>query len=155
MTAVGIVAVTVIGSARAGAEQQPPPIHGVTGTIATEESIKDTTEAGGTIFSKAKRLLHLNRKSQSGDAAGDEALRGLKRGTAVTLGEASEGKKQMEGAVTEVNRDDGKISVKLADGTQQTLRLADRAERDTAGAVVVYYTNAAGQRVALNFKRLR
>ena len=153
MTAVGIAAVTVvIGSAGARA-QQPPPIHGVTGTIATEESIKDTTEAGGTIFSKAKRLLHLNRKSQTGDAAGDEALRGLKEGTAVTLHDATANKKETEGAVSAVNPGDRTIAIRLADGTRRMLRLSSPAEANSAGAVVVYYTNAAGQRVALNCKR--
>jgi len=153
MTAVGIAAVTVVvGSADARA-QQPPPIHGVTGTIATEESIKDTSEAGGSIFSKAKRLLHLNRKSQTGDAAGNEALRGLKEGTAVTLHDATANKKETEGAVSAVNLADRTIAIKLADGTRRMLRLADRAEANSAGAVVVYYKNEAGQRVALNFKR--
>jgi hypothetical protein len=33
------------------------------------------------------------------------------------------------------------------------LRLSGPAEANSAGAVVVYYTNQAGQRVALNFKR--
>lgn len=153
MTAVGIAAVTVvIGSADARA-QQPPPIHGVTGTIATEESIKDTTEAGGTIFSKAKRLLHLNRKSQTGDAADVEALRGLKDGTAVTLHDATANTKEMQGAVTAVNLGDRTIAIRLADGTRRMLRLSGPAEANSAGAVVVYYTNQAGQRVALNFKR--
>src|SRR5712671_473190 len=137
MTAVGIAAVTVvIGSADARA-QQPPPIHGVTGTIATEESIKDTSEAGGGIFSRAKRLLHLNRKSQTGDAAGDEALRGLKEGTVVTLHDATANKKETEGAVSAVNLTDRTIAIKLADGTRRMLRLADPAEANSAAAVVV------------------
>ena len=152
-TLMTLVAVTVISAADAWAGQQPPPIHGVTGTIATEESIKDTSEAGGSIFSKAKRLLHLNRKSQTGDAAGDEALRGLKEGTAVTLHDATANKKETEGAVSAVNLADRTIAIKLADGTRRMLRLADPAEANSAAAVVVYYTNAAGQRVALNCKR--
>ena len=147
-----LVAVTVISAANARA-QQPPPIHGVTGTIATEESVKDTTEAGGTIFSKAKRLLHLNRKSQTGDAAGEEALRGLKEGTAVTLHDATANTKEMEGAITAVNPADRTIGIRLADGTRRMLRLSGPAEANSVGAVVVYYTTAAGQRVALNCKR--
>ena len=153
MTAVGIAAVTVVIGSADGRAQQPPPIHGVTGTIATEESIKDTTEAGGNIFSKAKRLLHLNRKSQTGDAASDEALRGLKEGTAVTLHDATANTKEMQGAITAVNPADRTIGIRLADGTRRMLRLSGPAEANSAGAVVVYYTNQAGQRVALNFKR--
>jgi hypothetical protein len=179
----GIVAVTVVGAADAGA-QQPPPIHGVTGTIATEATVQDTTEAGRTIFGKAAagvaRLFHVNRRStaHSEDAAGDEALRALKKGTPVTvhyltagenptaeeidrLGDA--GLRQMDGVITAVNRPDQAISIRLADGTRQTLRLSDRAAADVGtdidraddtARVIVYFSDEAGQRVAHYFRRV-
>jgi hypothetical protein len=59
----------------------------------------------------------------------------------------------MEGAVTAVNPGDRTIAIRLADGTRRMLRLSDPAAANSAGAVVVYYTNQAGQRVALNCKR--
>ena len=181
----GLVAVNVIGAVDAKAAQQPPPIHGVTGTIATEGTIQETSEAGHTILVKAadgvERLFHLNRRStvHSADAAGDEALRALKKGMPVTVhylraGEnptaeeidrlGDDGLKQMQGVVTAVNRGDRTISIKLADGTRQTLRLSERAateageEIDHAGdgtvKVIVYFRDEAGQRVAHYFKRV-
>jgi hypothetical protein len=174
-----IVAVTVIGAADAAA-QQPPPIHGVTGTIATETSIEETTAAGHGILAKVKRALHLNGRTTvpSGDAAGAEALGGLKKGTRVVVHYAAdgatvtggaidrqgrEGLKEMAGSVIAVNLGDRTISVRLSDDAVQTLRLSDRAAADVkdiegagnAGAnVIVYYRNEAGQRVAQYFKRV-
>ena len=146
----GIVAVNVIVAADPTAAQQPPPIHGVTGTIATEGTIQETTDAGHTILVKLAdgitRLFHLNKEStiHSGDAAGEEALRALKKGTAVVVHYTTEGEnltaeeidrlgegglKQMEGVVTALNRGDRTITLKLADGTQQTLRLRRSGRR--------------------------
>jgi hypothetical protein len=178
-----IVAVTIIGIIGAvgtTAAQQPPPIHGVTGTIATETSIDETTAGGHKILGKVKRLLHLNGRSTvpTGEAAGEEALGGLKKGTRVVVHYAADGEnltaeamrrqgpealKQMAGSITAVNLGDRTISVRLADDSQQTLRLSDRAAADVkdldragdGGAnVVVYYRNEAGQRVAQYFKRV-
>jgi hypothetical protein len=180
----GILVVTVIGAADAKAAQ-PPPIHGVTGTIATEGTIQETSEAAHTILVKAadgvERLFHLNRRStvHSGDAAGEEALHALKKGTPVvvhytTAGESltaeeidrlgDKGLKQMQGVVTAVNRGDRTISIKLADGTRQTLRLSDRAAAeagediehaaDSTISVIVFFEDEAGQRVAHYFKRV-
>jgi hypothetical protein len=178
----GVVAVTIIGiigAAGARAAQQPPPIHGVTGTIATETSIDETTAGGHKILGKVKRLFHLNGKAvPPGDAAGEEALGGLKKGTRVVVHYAPEGEnlaveatgrrghealKQMAGSVTAVNLGDRTISVRLADDSRQTLRLSDRAAADvkdldrageSAANVIVYYRNEAGQRVAHYFERV-
>jgi hypothetical protein len=185
MKVVGAVAVAVTGVAGASTAQQPPPIHGVTGTIATEGTIQETYEGANKVLVKTadglERLFHLKGRStvHSGDAAGDEALRGLKKGTSVvvhytTEGEnltaeeidrlGDEGLRQVEGVVTGVNRSDRTISIRLADGTRQTLRLSERAaadvgkEIDRAGdgtaKVIVYYKDEAGQRVAHYFKRV-
>jgi hypothetical protein len=171
----GVVAVVIGGAATPGAAQQPPPIQGVTGTIATDESVEQTSKGGHSIFVKAARLLHLKRSTDAGDTAGDELLRGLKKGTAVgvhytTGGEnltaeeidrlGNEGLKQMEGVITAVNRTERTISIKLADGTRQTLQLSDRAAADVGGAsdssatVLVYFRDDAGRRVAHYFKRV-
>ena len=176
----GIVAVVVGVASNAGAAQQPPPIQGVTGTIATEETVDETSKGGHSIFVKAARLLHLKgRSTDSGDPASDEVLRGLKKGTAVgvhytTDGEnltaeeidrvGNEGLKQMEGVIVAVNRTDRTISVKLADGTRQTLQLSDRAAAqvgqtvdraaDPTSKVIVYFKDEAGKRVAHYFKRV-
>jgi hypothetical protein len=172
--------VTVIGAAEARAGQQPPPIHGVTGTIATETSIEETTAGGNRILGKAASLLHLNRRAadRNGDAAGNEVLSGFKNGARVTLQNTTganltaaeidrlgdEGVKQMEGTVTAVSLGDRTISLRLGDGTRRTLRLADQAAAgagkdlrragDSKDRVIVYYTNEAGQRVVHYFRRV-
>jgi hypothetical protein len=72
--------------------------------------------------------------------------------------------KTVEGMVTPVDRAGRKISIRLADGSTQTLRLTERAATDvgkdvdraaanTTG-IVVYYADEAGERVAHYFKRI-
>ena len=173
---IALVNLICIGAAAA---QQPPPIHGVTGTIATETSIDETTAAGHGILAKVKRVLHLNgRSAVPGAAAGEEALGGLKKGTRVVVHYAADGGnltsgaidrqgrdgvKQMAGSVVALNLSDRTISVKLSDDSIQTLRLSDEAAAgakdidrasDTGANVIVYYRNEAGQRVAKYFKRV-
>jgi len=63
-----------------------------------------------------------------------------------------------------VNRDTRTISIKLTNGTTQTLQLSDRAASDVGKdidrasdgtvSVMVYYKNEAGQRVVHYFKRV-
>jgi hypothetical protein len=146
----------------AEAAQQPPPIQGVTGTIATEGTIDETTAAGHGILAKVKRVLHLNGRSTvpSGDAAGEEALGGLKKGTRVVVSDAAKGAKEVAGSVVAVSLAERTISVRLSDDSIQTLRLYDEAAADAdaggdAGAsVTVYYRNESGQRVAKHFRRV-
>jgi hypothetical protein len=144
------------------AAQQPPPIQGVTGTIATETSIDETTDAGHGILGKVKRVLHLNGRSPvpSGDAAAEEALGGLKKGTRVVVSDSTKSVKEVAGSVVALNLADRTISVKLSDDSIQTLRLFDEAAADAeaagdAGAnVIVYYRNESGQRLAKHFRRV-
>ena len=70
----------------------------------------------------------------------------------------------MEGVVTRVDRAGRELSIRLADGSTQTLRLTDRAATDVgrdvdsaaadATRVVVYYADEAGEQVAHYFKRI-
>jgi hypothetical protein len=146
----------------AEAAQQPPPIQGVTGTIATETSIDETTAAGHGFVAKVKRALHLNGRSTvpSGDAAAEEALGGLKKGTRVVVSDAAKRVKEEAGSIVALNLADRTISVRLPDDSIQTLRLSDEAATDAeaaadAGAnVIVYFRNASGQRVAKHFRRV-
>jgi len=179
MVAAAFVLVYVIGAADARAEQQPPPIHGVTGTVATEETVEDVHEAGRGILGKVARLFRWNRRSPaSGDEAGDETFAGLNTGTAVVVQTTTprerlaaeeidrpddEGAQRMEGVITAVNRRDRTISIRLADGTRQTLRLSDGAadgadkvvDRAGVGArVIVFVKGEAGERIVHYFKRV-
>ena len=156
-----LMAAHVMWAAEAAA-QQPPPIQGVTGTIATETSIDDTTAAGHGILGKVKRVLHLNGRSTvpSRDAAGEEALGGLKKGTRVVVSDAAKRVQEVAGSVVDLNFADRTISVRLPDDSIQRLRLSDEAGADVeaagdAGAnVIVYYRNESGQRVAKHFRRV-
>lgn len=156
-----IALISLFGAAVARAEQQPPPIHGVTGTIATETSIKETDAGGNKVLAKLGRLFGLKRSDVPGDAAAAEALSGLKKGTRVVLHYAApdqnvaagEDSKQLEGEVVAVNLADRTLSLVLADGTRQTLRLSDPGETDVA-RIIVYYKDRPGQRIARSFKRV-
>ena len=163
--------VIAFGTANPRAEQQPPPIHGVTGTIATETSIREVHAGARAVLSKAARLFGVGRQNEapSGDAAGDETLAGLRTGTVIlvhkpaagehlTSGQierlAGDGLNQVEGVILAVSRTDGTISIRLADGTRQTIRLSERPVRVGADDVVVFAKDEAGERVAHYFKRI-
>jgi hypothetical protein len=168
------------------AEQQPPPIHGVTGTIALEGTVDETSHAGKTIVVKTvdgiRHLFRLTGKTavHGSESAAADAFRGLEAGSRVVVhyysADASEqaaleidrlgaeGLKTVEGVVTRIDRVGREMSIRLVDGSTQTLRLTERAatdvgrDLDQAAAettrVVVYYADDAGQRVAHYFKRV-
>ena len=172
------LALAITGAATPRAEQQPPPIDGVTGTVATEESKKDVKEAGRGVFGKVARLLRLGRDKDapSTPEGGEEILAGMKTGTAVvihttTAGENltaqeidrldDDGVKPMEGVVVAVNRRDRTISIRLADGTRRILRLSTHAadevdtDIDATAKVILYVKDEAGERVVQYIRRVR
>ena len=141
------------------AEQQPPPIHGVTGTVATEESRKDTKEAGRGIFSRVARLFGAGKDSTAAeDAAADEIMSGLKAGTRVMIGTAPADENpaapEVEAVIMNVNPGERTISIRLEDGTRQTLQLADISSRAGDRGVIVFVKNAAGDATPHYFKRI-
>ena len=174
------VALLAVPALHAG--QEPPP---VTGTIALEGTVDQTYKAANTVIVKTvdgvRHLFHLTGKTavHGSESAGAEAFRGLEAGNKVVVHYTPDaarqtalevdrlddkGLKTKEGVVTRVDREGRKISIRLADGSTQTLRLTDRAaidagkEVDRAAAnttrVVVYYADEAGERVAHYFKRI-
>lgn len=158
-----------------------PPIHGVTGVIATDATIKDehkaankivvTTEDGVEhVYSAAKGLLVHGGK--------DGVLADLKPGTTVvvhyTVGEGGESAQEIdrigsnglqttEGIVTDINRGKKEITIRYDNGTTEKLKLTDRAAVDAGQdfkdqavgttRVVVYYSDDAGKKIAHYFKR--
>jgi hypothetical protein len=163
------------------AEQQAPPIQGVTGTIALEGTIDQTSDAGKTVIVKTvdgiRHLFHMTEKTVvHGSAATDaDMLAGLEAGSRVVVHYAAQtgqqtalevdrldarGLKTVAGVVTRVDRAARQLSIRLANGTTQTLRLTDRAatdvghDVDSAVSVVVYYADEAGTQVAHYFKRV-
>jgi hypothetical protein len=167
------------------AGQQPPPINGVTGTVALEGTVQKTYAGVNTIIVKTmdgiEHLFHLTDKTvvHGGKTAGDEALRGIGEGSRVVVHYTADGDnkaahevdrvgddglKTIDGVITKVDRRAQTISIRLADGSRQTLSLTARAasdvgkEFDAAGAgtakVVLYFNDEAGHRVAHYFKRV-
>ena len=175
------VVLSIAGAPHARAEQQPPPIDGVTGTVATEESKKDVKEAGRGVFGKMARMLGLGKDKEvpstpEGGGAETLGLAGMKAGTAViihttTAGEnataeeierqGAEGAKPMEGVITAVNPSERTIAIRLADGTRRMLRLSAHAadevdtDIDATAKVVLYVKDVAGERVVQYIKRVR
>jgi hypothetical protein len=158
-----------------------PPIHGVTGVIATDATIKDehkaankivvTTEDGVEhVYSAAKDLLVHGGKNS--------VLADLKPGTTVVVhytadegGESAHeidrvggnGLQTTEGMVTDINRGKKEITIRYDNGMTEKLTLTDRAAVDAGQdfkdqavgttRVVVYYSDEAGKKIAHYFKR--
>src|SRR5215212_1950996 len=93
VTAAALLMFAAVAPANARAAQQAPPIHGVTGTVATEESRKDTKEAGRGIMSRVAGLFGLGRKDSISGAAAEEIFTALKSGTRITVRTAPEEEK--------------------------------------------------------------
>jgi hypothetical protein len=167
------------------AEQTPPPINGVTGTIALEGTVEQTSDAGKTVIVKTvdgiRHLFGVTEKTavHGSAAAGDDTLSGLETGSRVVVhynGKAGQqtalevdrlgakGLKTMEGVVSRVDRVGREMTIRLADGSTQTLRLTVRTATDVgrdvdssaAGAtrVVVYYADESGHQVAHYFRKI-
>jgi hypothetical protein len=178
----GILCSAVLfASSRSAAEQPPPPIQGVTGTIALEGTVDQTSDAGKTMIVKTvdgiRHLFHVSEKTTVHGAATADAdtLQPLEAGNRIVVHYATHagqqtaleldrldarGLKTMEGVVTRVDRAGRQMSIRLADGTSQTLRLTDRAaadvgrDVDSAAGVVVYYADDAGHQVAHYFRKI-
>jgi hypothetical protein len=143
-----------LGSASAAA-QTAPPIHGVTGTVATDATIRGEREAGhaiaegvGRVVDGAKKILPGSKRSPQ------DPLEGLIEGNRVVLRDASKGDNETattEGVVVDVNRRRNQITVRLGDKKTETLRVS---APDTAADVVVSFTDSTGTKVAREFKRV-
>jgi hypothetical protein len=174
----------VLGASISVNAQSPPPIQGVTGTIATQGAIKDVGEVGNTIvvgtLDGIEHAFHFTKHLLLRGGEGTEALQGLRAGRSVVVhykvegaSEAAhevdragdEGLKSTEGVVTRVDRGRKQFVIEFTDGKTETFRLSDRAAesvgqgggRATTGEtqVIVYYSDEGGQQnVAHFFKKI-
>jgi hypothetical protein len=158
-------ALTLPASALAGQSPAQVPIHGVTGTIATPESVERFYDGVNKTLVKTgegiDRLRGATKAKPDGEAA---SLDGLRPGTSVvvhysvkgiqTSADANDaversGSSVNEGIVTNVDRSSKRITIRFAGGSTETLRLT----RSTSGGrVIVYYPDRAGQQAAHYFK---
>ena len=106
-------------------------------------------------------------------ASAKDAFHGLKEGSDVAVHYTAKGTEETaeeidrigkdglratEGTVTRMDRGAKNMTVKMADGTEETFRLTDRAATDTgreigktaekSGKVTVYYTEEGGRKIA-------
>lgn len=133
--------------------QHAPPISGVTGTIATPETVKEEYKAANKIAVAAEDgIEHVF-------PAGKGPLSDLTEGSTVAI---YYGSKATEGMVTDVGRKSGEITVRYDNGTVEKLKLAEKQAVDPGRAlkngtqgdtrVVVYYSDEAHGRIARYFK---
>jgi hypothetical protein len=175
-----LIGFAALGIASGVSAQTPPPIHGVTGTLATEGTIKSEQKAANKIavatedgvehvYDAAKDLLVHGGKSPLAD---------LRPGTTVivhyTVEEGGalareidrvgdEGLKVTEGTVTAIDRGKKEITVRYDGGVTEKLQLTDRAAVDAGldirnappgtTRIVLYYSDEAGRKIAHYFKR--
>jgi len=173
---------TVAATPTVRAVPEPPP---VVGTIALEGTVDKTYAAANAVIVKAtdglEHLFHLTKRTvvHGAKATGDTALSGLTEGSRVIVHYTAYGEKKTavefdriaeyglsatEGVVTRIDRNGKTLSIRLADGSTETLLLSERAASDVgkdvdraaeAGAkVIVYYTDEAGHRITHYFKRI-
>lgn len=138
--------------------QQPPPIQGVTGTIATDGTIESEHGAGHKIAEGAKKIADKAKNLLPGGGKGvnQNPLDGFTEGRQVVVRDSAatgdDGPKATtEGVVIDVDKRRQQITVRLADRKTQTLSLTPPGgETD----VVVSYTDDAGVKIAHDFKRV-
>ena len=129
-----------------------PPIHGVTGTIATDATVRSEHEAAHKVVEGVKKIL------PGGNSTSENPLDTLIEGSRVLVRDVADGgdalKTATQGVVIEVNRSRKQITIRSADKKTHTLRVMDASAASTAGAhVVVSLEDQAGAKT-YDFKRV-
>lgn len=138
------------------AAQSAPPIHGVTGTVATDSTIKSEHDAAHKIAEGAGRVVDGAKKVlPGGKGTNQNPLDAFMTGSRVVVREVAGGgdapKTTTEGVVIDVNQSRKQITIRTADKKIQTLRVMDAK---AAGAhVVVSLADQAGAK-AYDFTRV-
>jgi hypothetical protein len=155
--------------------QQMPPVRG---TIALKGTVDKVYKGANTVVVKTEdgveHVLHLTGRT----AVHGGELDGLEKGRIVIVHYVPAGKeetaeeidqvgdnglKTTEGVVTNVNRKAQTITIRLPNGSQETLKLTKRAADDVGKdvdadrrltKVVVYYDVGSGSRVAHFFEKV-
>lgn len=181
-----VLASLMIGASSAPAQVEslpPAPYPGATpgtvGTIGLDGTVdKFYATTHGAIVKTAdgvRHLVHLtDRTAVHGTQAGEDSLGALAEGSHVVVHYVTEGDRKtaleidrvgdgglslIEGTVKHIDRAGKTLTIQLADGSSNTLRLTDRAAHDVGksvkrGRVVVYYRDEGGERVAHYFKKV-
>jgi hypothetical protein len=173
-----IVLVLLLVSAACAAEDVVSAVHGTIKKVDSTTKTIVVKTADGT-----EHLMHFTDKAvvhgahASMDGA-EDSWRGLKEGTEVVVHYTSEGAKDTAleidkigkaglkssgGTIEDIDRGGKKLVVASSDGVKSTYRLTDHAAKDggkdigegveKGTKVTVYYTEAAGRRVAHFFEK--
>jgi len=168
----GIVALGVVSLQ---AQVQAPPIHGVTGTIATKATIKAEHKAANKIVVETEDGVEHVFDAAKGIAVhgGKDPLSDLKPGTTVVVHYTPDGTAQeidrvgpdglgsTEGMATKIDRAKQEITIRYDNGKTEKLKLTPRAAADVGKnigedtRIVVYYSEEAGQKVTHYFTKAR
>jgi archaellum component FlaG (FlaF/FlaG flagellin family) len=150
---VPLVAVVALGTSSTALAQRPPAISGVTGTVATKETVKDEYKVANKIVVAAEDgIEHVF-------PAGKGPLSDLTPGTSVAIYYEST---VTEGVVTDVTGGKTEITVRYNSAKTETLVLIDTQALEPRQAlknelqgdtrVVVYRANNGSGRIARYFK---
>jgi hypothetical protein len=144
---VTLVACVLVAPARAAA-QVPPPIDGVTGTVALEGTVVQEQAAANTVIVKTvdgvEHLFHFTKDLlvHGGKGSGVDALQGLRDGTTVAVhytvvgGDAAvleldqisdDGLSVTEGTVIRIDRGRLQITIRFDNGKAEVFQLTERA----------------------------
>ena len=155
LTVLALLCALALSSGSASAQGAPPPIQGVTGTIATDGTIESEHKAGGAIAQGAAHVAAATKKlfSFGTKGAAQDALDALAEGSRVVVQEAPAATAD-EGVVIDVNRRRQQITVRFADNKTATLRVLDRTGADQGAHVLVSLADRPGEKVAYDFTRV-
>lgn len=135
---IALMSIAVFSATPALYAQRAPAIPGVTGTIATEETVKDEHKAAN------KAAVAVKDAVTPDDNKGP--LADLKPGTTVVIRHGSD---VTEGIVSKIERSSNEITVRYDNKKVEKLVLADRSAGDTR---TVEYTNDIKQKVTRYFR---
>jgi hypothetical protein len=164
--------------------QGAPPISGVTGTLATEGTMKTVYRGLNTIVvTTIDGVEHVYRFTKDliihGGKTPTDPLAGLKEGAVVVIHYSTEGAQQTvreidelgdeglletEGTITRIERRGKQITVRIGEGVIETFKLTERAASEaqdidtqtTPGLtkIVIYYKDENGRKVVHYFKKV-
>jgi len=169
----GLALVGVVVLSVAPALGQGPPIQGVTGTIATEATIKAEHKAANKIVVETEDGVEHVYDSAKGLVVhgGKDPLSDLKPGTTVIIHSTAgnmaqeidrvgaDGLSTTEGIATKIDRGKKEITIRYDDGKIEKLKLTDRAAADVGRSIdentriVVYFSSEGGAKVTHYFKK--
>jgi hypothetical protein len=136
----------------AAAQGTAPPIQGITGTIATDETIRGEHKAAGKVAEGVKKIL------PGGKSSSENPLDALIAGSRVVVKDVADGgdavQATAEGVVIDVNRSRKQITIRAADKKTQTLRVMDATGAAGSGAHVVVSLADQANAKTYDFKRV-